>query len=129
MMTDLRSVNRLNIKLYFSSTIDSYNNMFGNGSSSASLYEMSKCFKLNLIALFCAFLFLISLYFNTTLLYTLLKHKDMKSNLNLFIICLSFINLIGTLVELPVVVINNFYCRYFTFSTVFKLKIEYLSSY
>jgi hypothetical protein len=73
--------------------------------------HMKTCFKLNLIAIYCIFLCILSLYFNIALLKVFYNNSDLRTSLNLFIIVLTALNLLGTCIELPLVIITNFSCK------------------
>lgn len=70
------------------------------------------CFKLRLIGVYCLILFIVSAIFNSALLFAFIKHKSLRTSLNMFIMALTAFNLFGTLVELPFIVISNLYCKY-----------------
>ena len=70
-----------------------------------------ECYKLKYISLYSTILFFTSLFFNSTLLYIIFKHKYLRTSLNMFIVSISILNLIGTLVEFPIVTISNFHCK------------------
>ena len=76
-----------------------------------SQVSMVECWKLNLIALYCFILLILSIIFNTVLLRTFYRYKELRSTLNVFVITLTALNLIGSLSELPIVTITNWYCR------------------
>ncbi len=69
------------------------------------------CYKLNFITLYCFILFISSLFFNTILLRTFYKYKELRTTLNVFVIVLTAINLLGSCSELPLVMATNWYCR------------------
>ena len=70
------------------------------------------CYQLKLIGLYCTALFILSVAFNSILLITFCKHSELRSPLNTFIIALTALNLFGSVTELPVIILSNFYCRY-----------------
>ena len=70
-----------------------------------------ECFKLNLIAIYCIVIFVLSLVFNSLLIIVFYIYKDLTSPLNPFIITLTIFNLAGTLIEFPFVIASNFYCK------------------
>ena len=69
------------------------------------------CRQLKAISVYCVLLFISSVLFNSLLIAVFIKYKELRSCLNLFIFAISFCNLISSLLELPVVIITNFYCR------------------
>jgi hypothetical protein len=86
----------------------------GHGLSEEELYSRISpvaCYQLNFITLYCFILFISSLFFNTILLRTFYKYKELRTTLNVFVIVLTAINLIGSCSELPLVMATNWYCR------------------
>ena len=83
-------------------------NYFHSDLASSSL----KCFKLSLIGIFLLIIFILSLTFNTLLLLTFYKYKRLREKCNKFVMFLTFLNLIGTLLELPFVFTSCMNCRY-----------------
>ncbi|CAF0751292.1 unnamed protein product [Brachionus calyciflorus] len=71
-----------------------------------------ECYKLNVLSFVCFIIFIFSLFFNTILLWVFFTNKELRSPLNIIIIALTFLNLFGTLTELPVVIITNYSCRW-----------------
>ena len=70
-----------------------------------------ECFNLNLIAIYCIVVVVLSLIFNSLLIVVFYVYKDLSSPLNPFIITLTIFNLVGTLIEFPFVIVSNFYCK------------------
>lgn len=77
-----------------------------------SLEPPVECFKLNLIGIFCIILFVLSAFFNSILLWTFIRNKSLRTSLNIFIIALTCCNLLGTLIELPFVIVSNLKCQW-----------------
>lgn len=69
------------------------------------------CFKLNLLAIFCTILFILSVVFNSLLLCLFCIDRKLRTSVNWFVISLTFLNLLGTCTEIPFIILNNFYCR------------------
>ena len=69
------------------------------------------CFKLRLIGVALLLLFLASTLSNSTLLCMLVSNKHSKSSKNTFVIALCVLNLIGTILELPFVIVSNLMCK------------------
>jgi hypothetical protein len=70
------------------------------------------CYTLNYIGVYCIVLFVISFISNTTLLILIIKFsKELLKN-NLLMMWLIILNLIGTLIEFPLVAISAFKCKY-----------------
>ena len=71
------------------------------------------CSTLHNIGIYVVILFIISLISNITVIYILIRHrKSLLTAVNIQILCVSILNLIGTLVELPMVGIAAFVCRF-----------------
>ena len=70
-----------------------------------------ECYKLRYISIYSMTLFFISLFFNTSLLYILFKNKHLRTTLNNFIMSISVLNLIGTIIEFPLLAITNYQCK------------------
>ena len=69
------------------------------------------CSTLKIISFYLAFIFMIGVLSNTTLIWILCSCKRLRTRLNIFIITLCVINLIATLIEVPLVMISNYKCR------------------
>ncbi len=71
------------------------------------------CSTLRSIGIYIVVLFIISFISNITLIYALIKYrKNLLTALNIQILCLSILNLFGTMIELPMVGIAAFVCRF-----------------
>ena len=100
------------------------------GANKSNFYESDigrvsqvRCFDLQMIAIYCSVLFLFSFLSNLMLL-RFLKSKLKRGGLNVFNIFMATIaifNLIGTVIELPSVIISSISCRY-------RIFISYLLS-
>lgn len=76
-------------------------------------YSPVECYKLRLVSVLFIFMFILSITFNSLLLWTFFTFKDLRLlPLNLFVIALTINNLSGTISEFPFVIISNFYCRF-----------------
>ncbi|RNA19352.1 melanopsin [Brachionus plicatilis] len=71
-----------------------------------------ECYKLRIIAVYCLIIFFLSLTANSVLLWILIYFKELRNSMNAFMLALSVCNLIGSLIELPMVVISNFNCKW-----------------
>lgn len=71
-----------------------------------------ECFKLKIIAVYCLIIFLLSLITNSILIWILVFYKELRNSMNTFMLALSICNLIGSLIELPMVIISNFNCKF-----------------
>ena len=76
-----------------------------------AVIDQHHCFHLNLVAVFCINVFCLSLFFNLLLLCLFCYHKHLRSSVNLFIVCVTVLNLLATLVEIPLVIISNLNCK------------------
>ena len=91
-------------------------NFFGDGPD-----PLLKCSELINIGIYVVILFIVSFISNVTLIYILIKHrKQLLNRINIQIFVLSILNLIGTLIELPMVGIAAFACKYI-FSKIFYI--------
>ena len=97
-----------------------------NKSKSSNFFDdfapdpLLKCSELFNIGIYVVILFLISLISNITVIFILLKHKKQLLNrINIQIFALSILNLIGTVIELPMVGIAAFACRYITLKSFY----------
>lgn len=70
-----------------------------------------ECYKLNLVAIYCLIIFILSLILNSILLVIFYMYKEFRNTLNNFMITLITINLIGSILEFPLIILSNFYCR------------------
>jgi hypothetical protein len=70
------------------------------------------CYILSYIGIYCIVLFVISFISNTTLLILIIKFSNELLKNNLLMMWLIILNLIGTLIELPLVATSAFKCKY-----------------
>lgn len=75
-------------------------------------FENNKCFQLNILNIYCIFIFVSSILFNSTLLLTFYSNKNLRTTYNVFIIALAALNLVSTFTELPFVILSNYHCKY-----------------
>ena len=73
-----------------------------------------ECYKLKSIGVYSSVLFIIGLISNPTLIGIILRNRDLWNEINILLAVLALLNLIGVLIELPLVTISAFMCR-FTF--------------
>lgn len=71
-----------------------------------------ECYKLRMIGFYCLTLFLVSFVFNYILLKIFYIYSELRTPSNVFFIVLTILNLIGTLFQLPIVILSNFYCQW-----------------
>lgn len=69
------------------------------------------CSSLKIISYYCIILFFLSMVFNVILLRLFYFHKELRKSFNLIIIALLLLNVLGTLFELPVIILTNYYCE------------------
>ena len=69
------------------------------------------CSTLNYIGIYCIILFVISIISNTTILGLIIKFSKQLLVNNILMIWLIILNLIGTLIELPLVAFSAFSCK------------------
>jgi hypothetical protein len=61
------------------------------------------------IAIYSIILFIVSAISNSTVTWILLKNKSLLHRANILILTLTIINLTGTLIQLPILIISTFY--------------------
>ena len=79
-----------------------------------------ECLKLKLVAFVFILVFISSAYLNSSILWVFLKTKKLNVSINLFLFFLILYNLIGTLLEFPLVITNHFNCGYRFFIYIFE---------
>ena len=82
--------------------------------SKMSIWDMdppTECYKLRIVGVLTTLLFIFSTTFNGILLYAFIKHKKLRTPLNIYIIAISVLNLVSTIIELPFIIVSNFYCK------------------
>jgi hypothetical protein len=67
--------------------------------------------KLKLIGIYLIFIFVAGLLLNSILLWIFYEKKELRISLNLFVIAITFNNLVGCLTEIPFVILSNFSCK------------------
>jgi hypothetical protein len=76
-----------------------------------ALEALASCPALRSIGVYCLLLFALSLWFNSVLLFLIIRNKEYKNSQNTYLCALIGLNLIGTLTELPLSITSNLYCR------------------
>jgi hypothetical protein len=71
-----------------------------------------ECYKLQVIGGYCTILFIVGIIANPTIIWIILRNKELVNPVNILIVALSILNTIGVLVELPLVTISAFMCRF-----------------
>ena len=72
----------------------------------------TECYKLRILGIICFFLFVSSFAFNYLLLRVFIKYSELRTSFNTLIIALTILNLIGTITELPFIIISNLSCKW-----------------
>jgi len=71
----------------------------------------TKCSYLKVTAIYVISLFTVSVVANVTLLWVLLKRREMRTPVNSFIIYFTILSLYGTTSEVPMIAISILNCR------------------
>lgn len=74
-----------------------------------------ECYKLQIIGVYCILVFVLSIFFNSVLLWVFHQNKKLRNSHNTFTIFLTFLNLFGSILQFIFVIPSNFNCRYITF--------------
>lgn len=88
-----------------------------NNNSNLSLIDfynrepLAECSTLQILGGYCILLFISSLMLNGALMFLLIRQKEYKNSLNMYMCALIGLNLFGTITELPWIIISNFYCK------------------
>ena len=89
--------------------------MFKNFTNSSKLFApeaIVECSVLKKIGVYCIILFIISFTSNLAVIIVFIKNKNhLLNGVNILILSLTILNLIGTLIELPLVITSAFYCK------------------
>lgn len=72
-----------------------------------------ECHTLKYLAYYCMLLLLVSLVSNVSLIVLYMQNKRLRNPLNSFIIAIITLNLVGSLIELPIVTLSNYNCQWF----------------
>lgn len=70
-----------------------------------------ECYKLNILAVYLCFLLVGSTVVNAWLIGLFFIFKELRKPINTFVFANVFLNIVGSLVELPFVIGSNFSCR------------------
>ena len=70
-----------------------------------------ECYKLYIIAIYCLILLILSVVFNTLLLIIFIRHRKLRTPLNMYILTNTVLNLVGSLLEFVFVIPSNLACR------------------
>jgi hypothetical protein len=73
------------------------------------LYEMQSsvdCGTLNIIGWYCIAVMILSVLLNSIILIVFVRYKEMRSPINTLVGSLTFLNLIGSVLEFPFVIIS-----------------------
>ena len=69
------------------------------------------CDKLRVVGVAVLLLFVASILSNAALLWILVSYKDLQVSMNAYVIALTVLNLVGTVLESPFIIISNMVCR------------------
>ncbi len=83
-----------------------------NNTDEYSPESPTECYKLRILGIICFFLFVSSFAFNYLLLRVFIKYSELRTSFNTLIIALTILNLIGTITELPFIIISNLSCKW-----------------
>ena len=67
---------------------------------------------LKYICVFCVFLLMVSITFNSTLIWILISNKELLQRVNIMVLALTILSLYGTLIELPMLITSIFNKKY-----------------
>ncbi|RNA01884.1 melanopsin, partial [Brachionus plicatilis] len=71
-----------------------------------------ECYKLRIIGVYCLILFIFGIVANSVLLWILIHFKELRNSMNAFILALTICNFLGSMVQMPMVIVSNFCCRW-----------------
>lgn len=71
-----------------------------------------ECYKLKIIALYCLILLILSLIFNSLLILVFMRYRKLLTTLNMFILTLTILNLIASIIEFSFVIPSNYSCKW-----------------
>lgn len=87
-------------------------NFTSNLRKSILSYEVHvDCQVLSIFGVYCILLFIVSTSANITVLWILLKNRNLLKHIYILIFALAVLSLLGTIVELPLIIITAFKCR------------------
>ena len=69
------------------------------------------CTFLKFVAFYLAIILICGVIFNSLLVWIFCSNKHLRTNLNIFIITLSVVNLLATVSEVPFTMSSNYNCR------------------
>ncbi len=70
-----------------------------------------KCLHLNILSAWCSIILIASLMFNTFLIVVIRIRKSLRGSKNLFMTAFIIFNFLGSVLELPFMIVSNLYCR------------------
>ena len=85
-------------------------NMISNTSDFGMLSPI-KCSHLNILSAWCSVILVFSVICNLFLLMVIGIRKNLRGYRNIFMTTFVIFNFLGSLMELPIMIISNFYCR------------------
>jgi len=76
------------------------------------LYEESliNCFVLKIVAIYLGIILFLSILFNSVIILVYIRFKHLITPYNVIILSIIILNLIGSLVELPIIIVTNYSC-------------------
>ena len=102
---------------------------FSNQTDLFSRQSPISCYKLNMLSAYCFLILILSLIFNTMLLRVFHLYKRLRTSINVIIIVLTYLNLIGSIIEMPFVILSNYYCRLvFKTFTIIHIYVKLLAA-
>lgn len=70
------------------------------------------CWKLQVIATLLVLMCFFSVFINSLVVFTFYVSPELRTPGNMFVIAMTFINLLGSLSEFSYVIVSNYSCRY-----------------
>ena len=73
---------------------------------------LAPCDVTRLFGLWLLFVFFVGIFLNGSIIYVYIKHKDLRSPTNAFIVSINICDLLACILEMPLPMIANFNCKY-----------------
>lgn len=103
-------LNEISTRLIFTNDLININENNDN-SDSYSAKSPIECYKLNIVSVLCSILLLLSIIFNSLFIWVFCSYKEIRTTINMFLMSLTVLNLVGSILELPFVIASNYYCQ------------------
>lgn len=71
-----------------------------------------ECYKLNFLSIYYSLIMILSITLNISVILGLNSPKKLENSFDVSVYSLSILNLLGSMSELPVVILTNYNCRY-----------------